>query len=152
MTSRCHLSPSTMLPLLALAASAGLSSCRTMPATERAQEPQLVFAVAAAAQDAQEVTPTVAQITPGSAEIAGTIATPNPCYEISATLATAKRDLQLQLTARAREGICVQKLGAFEYRATITGLRSGAYEIVIAYSYPETGWEPSAHRLAFNIP
>ncbi len=130
----------------------GLSHCRTMPATERAQEPQLVFAVAAAAQDAREVTPTVARVTAGSAELTGTIATPNPCYDISGALAADRRQLRLQLTARPREGLCVQKLGAFAFRATITGLLRGAYDVTITYTYPGTGWEQRTHKLALDIP
>lgn len=130
-----------------LAVSVSLSFCRTMPANGGAGEPALEFAVLGQAEPAVERAPTIEKVDAGRVRVTGAIATPTPCYTIEAGLVAAERTLTLTLTANAKEGICVQALAAFEYRATISGLEPGDYTIVVVQTYPGTGWPRREHRL-----
>ena len=112
----------------------------------------LEFSLIGAADTAQDVAPTILAASSNAVEIRGAIATPNPCYEVSAGLAAEDGKLTLTLTATSTGGFCPQVLAAFEYRARITELDPGTYELVTVHTYPETGWERKDYRLQIEVP
>ena len=142
---------SFILGATALIAGGLLPCARTAP-LKRMQQPMLEFTVIAAAETARDVAPAIRSASQEAVEVTGAMATPNPCYEISARLAPEGGKLTLTLTAIATGGFCAQVVAAFEYRARITGLDAGTYELVTLHTYPETGWEQKAFRLQLNVP
>lgn len=136
--------------VLFLAVAGSSISCQSMPASDAAEGPSLEFSVLGQAEPARERAPTIARVSPGSVQVTGAIGTPTPCYTIDAGLDAKERALTLTLTASARDGACIQILAAFEYRATISGLESGSYTILVAQTYPGTGWPRREHRLELS--
>ncbi|NIR45337.1 MAG: hypothetical protein GWN99_13040 [Gemmatimonadetes bacterium] len=126
--------------------------CSSSASLRGSQEPMLDFEVTGSSQTAAPTEPTIQSATAAAVEIAGTISTPNPCYEISAELTEEDGALELTLTARSTGGICPQVIANFDYRARITGLAAGDYELVTVYRYPETGWEEQRHSLQVQVP
>jgi len=84
--------------------------------------------------------------------IEGVISTPNPCYQIAATLAEDAGSLTLRLTATHQGGFCIQVLAAFTYEARISALAPGTYSIVVVHTYPSTGWEERTYQLRAEVP
>ncbi len=130
----------------------GLSLFSTMAGADKIQEPTVEFAIIESATSAADTAPAVARIDASAVELAGTMATPNPCYDIDAGLAADGRNLTLTLTATSRGGFCPQVVGAFRYTAKIAGLESGDYTLVVHYDYPETGWERETHEIQISAP
>jgi hypothetical protein len=48
--------------------------------------------------------------------------------------------------------MCAQVVANFKYRARITGLDAGDYQLVTLYSYPQTGWEERRFSLQLQVP
>ncbi len=137
---------------VALLAGASLQPCRGSATIEKVQEPMLEFTVVGGLETAEDASPTVESASPEAVELTGAIATPNPCYEVDAELTAEGSRLTLTLTARATGGFCAQVVAAFEYRARITGLDPGAYELKTVHAYPETGWEQKEFELELEVP
>lgn len=112
----------------------------------------LEFTIVGTTEAARDSAPTILRASQDVVEVTGAMATPNPCYEISADLAPAGGTLTLTLTATAKGGFCPQVVAAFEYRARITGLDAERYELVTVHAYPETGWERKEFRLRVDVP
>jgi hypothetical protein len=116
------------------------------------QEPVLEFTVVGAAETAADSMPSMARASADTLELTGAISTPNPCYEVEATLDTEGTRLTLTLAATPKGGFCAQVLAAFEYRAKITGLGPGSYTVVTVYTYPGIGWDEKRHELKVDVP
>ncbi len=138
--------------IAALAIATSSLPCASRPSLEGSQEPMLDFEVTGSSQAAAAAEPAITTATAAAVEIAGTISTPNPCYEITAELTEQAEKLELTLTARSRGGICPQVIGYFEYRARITSLAAGDHELITVYRYPETGWEERRFSLQVQVP
>ncbi len=143
-----HLGVASALLILGIA----LARCQSAPRSALLQEPQLEFVIVDSARAVAEAQPALSMTAPGTLELSGVISTPNPCYDIDAGLSADGQTLTLTLTASARPGICVQVLGAFPYRATISRLSPGAYQLVVRHVYPGTGWEERLYRLRADVP
>jgi hypothetical protein len=136
---------------IVLVLSSGLAICQTMPATNAMQNPKLAFSVAAA-EKPQDVAPSVARVASDTVQLAGTISTPNPCYEVTGTLSSDNRQLTLSVVATSKGGFCIQMLAAFDYTATITDIESGSYTISVVHDYPDAGWERKIRELTVAVP
>lgn len=136
----------------ALAIAASLLPCSNAATLSGDQEPMLDFEVTGSAEADTTLGPVIQSTTAAGVELTGTISTPNPCYEVSAELSGSGRKLELVLTARSRGGICPQMIANFTYRAWITGLEAGAYQLTTRYSYPQTGWEEQRFSLQLEVP
>jgi hypothetical protein len=136
---------------IVLALAGGFALCQTMPATNAKQDPKLTFSVAAA-EKPQDVAPSVARVASDTVQLAGTISTPNPCYEVKGTLSSDSRQLTLSIVATSKGGFCIQMLAAFEYTATITDIASGSYTISVVHDYPDSGWERKIRELTVAVP
>lgn len=136
----------------ALAFGASILPCSGTAPVRGSQEPMLEFEVTGSTQAAEAAGPTIDGATAAAVEVTGTISTPNPCYEVGAELGGEGHKLELVLTARAKGGMCVQVIANFEYRARITGLEAGAYDLVTVYRYPQTGWEERRFNIQVEVP
>lgn len=136
----------------ALATGANLAPCQSAETLKTAQEPMLEFTVLGAAEAAEDSAPVIGIASADGVALGGRIATPNPCYEVAAELTVEGQTLTLVVTATSKGGFCPQMVAAFDYGARITGLASGAYDLVTVYSYPETGWDEKRFQLSFEIP
>ena len=116
------------------------------------QEARLEFSVTRSLQTAAADTVRVSRISAGQMAIEGVFTTPNPCYQIAATLAEDAGSLTLRLTATHQGGFCIQVLAAFTYEAHISVLAPGTYSIVVVHTYPSTGWEERTYQLRAEVP
>jgi len=116
------------------------------------QEARLEFSVTGSVQPASPDSVRIARISPGQVVIDGVLSTPNPCYQVAATLVEDADSLTLRLTATRRGGFCTQALAGFTYEARISDLVSGTYSIVVLHTYPSTGWEERTYRLRAEVP
>ena len=131
---------------------AGLTPCRGSAPIAKVQEPMLEFEVLGGMETAVDAAPTMQSASAEAMELTGAIATPNPCYDVEAELVAEGSALTLTLTAKARGGFCAEVVAAFEYRARITGLDAGNYELTTVHAYPETGWERQEFTLELDVP
>ncbi len=130
-----------------------LPACHHSPLDDPAdQEARLEFSVTRSLHTADADTAKVSRISAGQTVIEGVISTPNPCYQIAATLAEDAGSLTLRLTATRQGGFCIQVLAAFTYEARISALAPGTYSIVVALTYPSTGWEERTYQLSAEVP
>ena len=129
-----------------------MTPCRGSAPIAKVQEPMLEFTVVGGAETAVDAAPTMQSASAEAMELTGAIATPNPCYDVEAELLAEGSVLTLTLTARARGGFCAEVVAAFEYRARITGLDAGTYELTTVHAYPETGWERKEFILELEAP
>ena len=67
---------------------------------------------------------------------------PNPCYSVAAQAQSHERTLTLSLIGTSSAEVCIQVLSSITYESTLTGLTAGAYDLIVVYEYPETGWDP----------
>ncbi len=103
-----------------------LPTCHHSPVDGPAdQEARLEFSVTRFVQTAGVDTVGISRISPGQMVIDGVLSTPNPCYQIAATLAEDAGSLTLRLTATHQGGFCIQVLAAFTYEARISALAPG---------------------------
>jgi hypothetical protein len=112
----------------------------------------LEFELLGGMETAVDAAPTMQSASAEGLELSGAIATPNPCYDVEAELVAEGSALTLTLTARTRGGFCAEVVAAFEYRARITGLEAGSYELTTVHAYPETGWERKEFVLSLDVP
>ena len=85
-----------------------LPTCHHSPLDDQAdQEARLEFSVTGSLQTAGADTARVSRISAGQTVIEGVISTPNPCYQIAATLAEDAGSLTLRLTATRQGGFFV---------------------------------------------
>ena len=130
-----------------------LPTCHHSPVGGAAdQEARLEFSVTGSVQTAGADTVGISRISPGQMVIEGVLSTPNPCYQIAATLAEDAGSLTLRLTATHQGGFCIQVLAAFTYEARISALAPGTYSIVVVHTYPSTGWEQRTYQLRAEVP
>ena len=130
-----------------------LPTCNHSPLDAPAdQEARLEFSVTGFVQTAGADSVRISRISPGQTVIDGVLSTPNPCYQIAATLAEDAGSLTLRLTATRQGGFCIQALAAFTYEARISALAPGTYSIVVVHTYPSTGWEERTYQLRAEVP
>jgi hypothetical protein len=142
--------PTVALAAISLAAAGSTDTCRA--SLSEPGTPQLEFTVAGVTPDDETPMLRVDSISAGQVVLRGRIGTPTPCYTIGAELAQRDATLSVSLVATANEGVCIQMVGAFGYRARIHGLGAGSYTVEVVATYPGTGWTPRADTLQVDIP
>ena len=115
---------------------------------------QLEFTVAGSVQSSATLADTVAvlRVAQGEAVIEGYLSTPNPCYNVEATLEEEAGSLVLRVPATSQGGFCAQVLASFRYEARLRGLAPGSYSILVVHTYPQTGWEDRTYELRVDVP
>jgi hypothetical protein len=77
----------------------------------------------------------------GRITFSGTMATPNPCYDLNAELMTMRcgpgarcpNTYEVAIASEPLEGYCIECLGGVSYRGEIRGLEPGLYSITIVH-------------------
>lgn len=111
-------------------------------------QPVLEFAVAGA-DSGQGPFPSAEVRAEGDALVVeGRLQTPDPCRRVEGALRREGGAWVLEVSVRRDPAaeMCVQVLGAFAYRAVVTGLPEGEVRIRAVHTYPDAGW-PDAEVL-----
>lgn len=77
----------------------------------------------------------------GRITFSGAVATPTPCYDLTAELITMRcgptercpNTYEIAITSEAQEGYCILCLGSVSYRGELGGLKAGIYNITITH-------------------
>jgi hypothetical protein len=130
------------------------SGCAGVTPQREAPQPTVSLTLRGAVEGTSPVEPRVTTMNSDGAVITGVISTPNPCYEITATLEPngSGRAFTVRLSAVATGGFCVQTLATFAYDVQISGMTTGSYPIDFVHTYPNTGWEDRTFRLRVTVP
>ncbi len=91
----------------------------------------------------EDVAQPSARLTGGAGRITveGRLSTPDPCRKVTGALEGSGTDLTLRVSVTATGDMCIQRIAAFGYIGTLTGLAPGTYRLRVVQTYPGTGWE-----------
>jgi hypothetical protein len=87
----------------------------------------------ASTQSSTEQAPQTASGGAGSISFTGSITTPTPCYDVSATQSTRRGTITLTVTASPNGGFCAQVLTNNNYTGSISGLAAGTYTFNVVH-------------------
>ena len=80
--------------------------------------------------------PTV-RVSRGRIEAAGSITTGDPCVDLRAETDRAARRISITAIARRQNVACIQVVANFAYRATVSGLEPGSYQVVLSNAWED---------------
>lgn len=80
--------------------------------------------------------PTVS-VSRGRIEVAGSITTGDPCVDLRAEADRAARRISITAIARRQNVGCIQVVANFAYRATVSGLEPGSYQVVLSNAWED---------------
>lgn len=67
----------------------------------------------------------------GSIDFTGSLTTPTPCYELSATQGQKRSNITVTVTAAGTGGFCTQVITNNNYEGTVSGLAAGTYNFTV---------------------
>lgn len=67
----------------------------------------------------------------GSINFTGSVATPTPCYELTAAKSGRRNDITVTVTAAGTGGFCTQVITNNNYQGAVTGLAAGTYNFTL---------------------
>lgn len=67
----------------------------------------------------------------GSINFTGSLTTPTPCYELSATQGQRRNNITVTVTAAGTGGFCTQVITNNNYQGTVSGLTAGTYNFTV---------------------
>lgn len=78
----------------------------------------------------------------GRITVQGRLSAPDPCRRVRGSLGTEGEALVLRVEVAPGEGeMCIQRIAAFAYDATLRGVAPGTHLLRVVHAYPQTGWE-----------
>lgn len=82
-------------------------------------------------QSGSTETPQTAMGGAGSISFTGSVTTPTPCYELSATQSQRRNDVTVTVTAAGTGGFCTQVITNNNYQGAVSGLPAGTYNFTV---------------------
>jgi hypothetical protein len=82
-------------------------------------------------QSGNTETPQTATGGVGSIDFTGSLATPTPCYELTAAQSGRRNDVTVTVTAAGTGGFCTQVITNNNYTGSVTGLAAGTYNFTV---------------------
>jgi hypothetical protein len=82
------------------------------------------------------VAPTLS-VSRGRIEAAGSITTGDPCVDLRAETSRAAHRISITTIARRQDVACIQVLASFAYRAAVSGLEPGTYQVVLSNAWED---------------
>jgi hypothetical protein len=70
----------------------------------------------------------------GEISAGGPLATPYPCYDVAGYARIRGKEVDLDIVARRRDGVCITVPAIFGYGALIRGLESGIYTVRVTHA------------------
>jgi hypothetical protein len=70
---------------------------------------------------------------PGAIQFTGSLTTPTPCYDVTASHRTGGSQVTLTVSARATGGGCIQVIANHNYEGAISRLASGTYDFEVIH-------------------
>lgn len=82
-------------------------------------------------QSGSETTPQTATGGTGSINFTGSLTTPTPCYELTATQSGRRSNVTVTVSAANTGGFCTQVITNNNYQGSVTGLAAGTYTFTV---------------------
>ncbi|HEY0016029.1 MAG TPA: hypothetical protein VGC13_06905 [Longimicrobium sp.] len=87
----------------------------------------------ASTQSSSEQTPQTATGGTGTISFTGSVTTPTPCFDVSATQSGRRDTITLTVTASPNGGFCAQVITNNNYTGSISGLAPGTYTFNVVH-------------------
>jgi hypothetical protein len=139
--------------LMTIALLAATAACDGSPTTASAFAPERDGASMAAASnftfnntpsyDYATRTPQSASGVAGGIDFAGSLTTPNPCYDVSATRGVRQTDVTVTVKADYNGNTCMQVMTHQNYTGRVAGLAPGTYNFTVLHvlnGSSQTAW------------
>lgn len=70
----------------------------------------------------------------GSISFAGSVTTPTPCFDVTATHTQRRSDITVTVSAADAGGICTQVITHNNYQGAVSGLAAGTYNLTVVHN------------------